>query len=332
MWFALEFFLKNAYPILFVWTLVEQLGVPIPSFPILLTAGSLTAAHALSLPLILLSVVGACLISDSLWYLLGRRYGGSVIRMLCRLSLEASTCVRKTEDYFTKRGAQVLLIAKFIPGLSTVAAPIAGQSRTPFPIFAAYDLAGALFWALTVTLAGRFFGDVLKRHPRDLALFTHSAGALVLLAIAALLLSRLCKRQAFLRQVRTSRLEPEALKGLLEEGNPVFIVDLRHPLDYLPDPRVLPGALRISPDKLLERSGEIPRDRDIILYCTCPSEATAAKTARMLRNMGISRVRPLLGGFELWKKLGYPLEDYPEDPPVRLQSIATAAASSAAST
>jgi membrane protein DedA with SNARE-associated domain/rhodanese-related sulfurtransferase len=311
---ALEFFLQYAYPIVFLWILAEQLGMPLPSIPILLTAGSLTATHRLSFPLILLFIIAGCFVSDSIWYLLGKRFGGSVVKLLCRLSLESSTCVRKTEDYFTKHGPQALLVAKFVPGLSTVAAPIAGQTGMRYALFLAYDLGGALFWGGSVTLAGRFFGDVLKRRPQAFTFVGHSAGVLILLAIIGFLVYRIWKQQSFLRQVNTSRLDPEDLKKMLDSGQPVFIVDLRHPLDYLPDPRVLPGALRISPDSLMQRSAEIPRDRDIVLYCTCPSEATAAKTAMKLRSLGIYRVRPLRGGFDLWKRLGFPLAEYDEEP------------------
>lgn len=311
---ALEFFLHYAYPIVFLWILAEQMGMPVPSIPVLLTAGSLTATHKLSLFLVLVSAVAGCFISDSVWYLLGRRFGGTVVRLLCRLSLESSTCVRKTEDYFTKRGPQALLFAKFIPGLSTVAAPIAGQTGMSYSSFLAYDLAGALIWSTTVTLIGKFFGDVLKQHPEVLSWLAHFAGILLLVVIAGFLLNRIRRQQSFLRQVKTSRLEPRELKKMLDSGQKVFIVDLRHPLDYLPDPRVLPGALRVSPEDLMERHAEIPRDQDIVLYCTCPSEATAAKTAMKLRKAGIFRVRPLLGGFDEWKKMGYPLEDYAEQP------------------
>jgi membrane protein DedA with SNARE-associated domain/rhodanese-related sulfurtransferase len=311
---ALEFFLHYAYPIIFLWILAEQLGMPVPSIPILLTAGSLTATHRLSLFVVLFAIVAGCFVSDSIWYFLGKRFGGSVVKLLCRFSFETSTCVRKTEDYFTKHGPQALLVAKFVPGLSTVAAPIAGQTGMKYSMFLAYDLGGALFWGGTVTLAGRFFGDVLKRRPEALTFVGHSAGILVLGAIIGFLVYRIWKQQMFLQQVKTARLDPEELKQMLDAGQKVFIVDLRHPLDYLPDPRVLPGALRVSPDSLMHRSGEIPRDRDIVLYCTCPSEATAAKTAMKLRAAGIHRVRPLRGGFDLWKRLGFPLEEYVEEP------------------
>jgi rhodanese-related sulfurtransferase len=119
------------------------------------------------------------------------------------------------------------------------------------------------------------------------------------------------QRRAFLRSVRMARIEPSELKDLIDSGQAVFVVDLRHPLDYLPDPRTLPGAFSMTPDKLVELSDRIPRDQEIVLFCTCPSEATAARMALRLRAMGINRVRPLRGGYDEWKKLGYPLVDIP---------------------
>jgi membrane protein DedA with SNARE-associated domain/rhodanese-related sulfurtransferase len=306
---ALDFFIHYGYVVLFVWVLAEQLGMPIPSAPLLITAGTLTATHKLNLELAILSVLVASLISDTIWYQLGKKFGGRVVRMVCRLSMESSTCVRRTEDYFTKHGPSALLLAKFIPGLGTVAAPIAGQTSMKYRTFVAYDSGGILLWCMGYMLVGRFFGDVLKAHPGALAWVGHFSATLFVLAVLGLLAYRIYKQQAFLKQVRTMRLEPEELKRMIDSGNPVFIVDLRHPLDYLPDPRVLPGALRLTPDKLIENQDEIPRDRDIILYCTCPSEATAAKMAMNLRKLGIYRVRPLRGGFDGWKDKGYPLEE-----------------------
>ena len=292
---ALDFFIHYGYVVLFVWVLAEQLGMPIPSAPLLITVGTLTATHKLNLALALLTVLIASLISDTIWYQLGKRFGGRVVRMVCRLSMESSTCVRRTEDYFTKHGPSALLLAKFIPGLGTVAAPIAGQTSMKYRTFLAYDSGGILLWCLGYMLVGRFFGDVLKKHPEALAWVAHFSATLFILAVLGLLAYRVWKQQAFLKQVRTARLEPEELKRMLDSGKSVFIVDLRHPLDYLPDPRVLPGALRLTPDKLIENQNEIPRDRDIVLYCTCPSEATAAKMALNLRKLGIYRVRPLRG-------------------------------------
>jgi rhodanese-related sulfurtransferase len=121
------------------------------------------------------------------------------------------------------------------------------------------------------------------------------------------LLSRFLRQRAFLREIKMARLEPQDLKSMLDREQPVYIVDLRHPLDYLPDPRTLPGATLMTPDALVAHSDDIPRDRDVVLFCTCPSEATAAKMALTIRKKGVFRVRPLRGGYDEWKKLGYPL-------------------------
>jgi len=306
---ALTFFVKYGYLVVFLWILTEQLGVPIPSTPLLLTAGTLSATHRLHLVLILGSALLGSLIADSIWYLFGKRYGAAVVRLVCRLSMETSACVRKTEGYFTKRGPAALLVAKFIPGLGTVAAPIAGQTGMGYGKFLLFDTGGILLWTFTVTVGGRFFGDILKRNPGALSWTGHFAVVLFLLLFVAVLVWRMLQRRAFLRSVRMSRLEPGDLKRMMDAGQPVFIVDLRHPLDYLPDPRTLPGALSLTPDKLVAQSERIPRDQEIVLFCTCPSEATAAKMALALRKMGIRRVRPLRGGYDEWKKLGYPLVD-----------------------
>ncbi|MFT4111744.1 VTT domain-containing protein [Silvibacterium sp.] len=308
---ALDFFLKYGYWILFLWVMTEQLGVPIPSVPVLLTAGTLTATHKLNLPLVLVSVMLGSLVSDSLWYLMGKKYGGAVVKLLCRLSMESSTCVRKTENYFTKHGPAALLVAKFIPGLGSVAAPIAGQTSMPYSSFVIFDCAGILIWALTFTLGGRFFGDVLKKHPGALSWVAHFAVLLFVLLLLAFLFYRFLRQRAFLKEIRTQRISPQELKEMLDEDQPVYIVDLRHPLDYLPDPRTLPGAVMLTPDKLVLESEQIPRDRDVVLFCTCPSEATAAKMALAIRKLGVYRVRPLLGGYDEWKKLGFPLVQIP---------------------
>ena len=150
---AIVFFVHYAYLLIFLWVLVEQIGIPIPSIPVLLTAGTLSATHRVSWVGITLAMLTACIISDSIWFALGRRYGNSVLKLLCRLSFEASTCVSKTEGYFTRRGSVTLLFAKFIPGLSTVAAPIAGQTGMAYPRFLAWDLAGSLIWGETFILA-----------------------------------------------------------------------------------------------------------------------------------------------------------------------------------
>ena len=304
---AVDVFMRYGYLIVFVWVLTEQMGIPVPSTPLLIMAGTLTATRQIHLlPVVLAALLGS-LIADSVWYVFGKRYGSAVVRLVCKLSLESSACVQKTELYFTKRGAAALLMAKFIPGLGSVAAPIAGQIGMDYGKFVVFDAGGILLWSLSVTLGGRFFGDMLRRNPQTFSTAAHFFGLIFVALLAAFITWRVLQRRAFLRSVRMARLEPTELKRMMDDGEAVFIVDLRHPLDYLPDPRTLPGALSLTPDKLMEHSERIPRDQEIVLFCTCPSEATAARMALALRKMGIRQVRPLRGGYDEWKKLGYPL-------------------------
>ncbi len=316
---AVQFFVHYAYAILFGWVLVEQMGVPIPSIPLLLTAGTLSATHQVQSSLALGSVVAACLLADSIWYMLGRRFGGQVLRLLCRLSLEASTCVAKTEGYFHRRGPVTLLFAKFIPGLSTLAAPIAGQTGMPYARFVLWDLAGSIVWAEAYLLAGRFFGDFVKRSERLIHLLSHFAFGIFALLVLGFLCWRVWKNRKFLLEMRELRMEPDELATLIQDaelqGNtPPFVVDLRHPMDILTDPRVIPGAVRIAPSEIVTQSDELPRDRDVVLYCTCPNEETSARIAKRLLKAGVHRVRPLRGGFEGWRDGGFPLVTYTGPP------------------
>jgi membrane protein DedA with SNARE-associated domain/rhodanese-related sulfurtransferase len=303
--------LTYGYLLLFAWVLVEQLGVPLPSAPVLLAAGALSAEHKISFPLALLAGVAGSLVADSTWYFIGRRYGHHVLRILCKLSLEPTLCVRKTQDSFGKRRRLTLAIAKFVPALATLAPPVAGQNGMGFAPFAFYDGIGSALWVGSVLAVGRFFGDLLKRDPSLLDWAGRFWLALLVVGILIFFFGRLARRRMFLKDLAAARLDPEELKRWLDAGQPVFIVDLRHPLELLPDPYTLPGAVHFSPDSLAARQSEIPRDRDVVLYCTCPSEATSAKTAMMLHKLGVERVRPLRGGFDEWKRLGFPLDEIP---------------------
>jgi membrane protein DedA with SNARE-associated domain/rhodanese-related sulfurtransferase len=300
--------LTYGYFLIFGWVLMEQVGLPLPATPVLLAAGALSATEHMNFPLALLAGSLACLIADTSWFFIGKRYGNAVLRLLCKFSLESSVCVRRTHDSFGKRGAYTLLFAKFVPGLSVIAPPVAGQSGMSVPRFLAFDGAGSLIWTGSLLLAGRLFGDILNHNPDLLNWAGRFGGALLLIGVLAFLGTRIYRRQAYMKKLRTARLEPEALKQMLDAGEPVYIVDLRHPLEFVPDPFTLPGAHQFSPDMLASKSAEIPLDRDVVLFCTCPSEATAAKTAMTLHKLGVDRVRPLRGGYDEWKRLGYPLD------------------------
>lgn len=303
--------LVYGYLLVFAWVLVEQVGVPLPATPILLAAGALTAQHQLSFGAALAAGVAACLVSDTCWFFVGRRYGGRVLNLLCKLSLEPTTCVKRTQLSFGRRRKTTLLLGKFVPGLASLTSPIAGQNGMAYAEFLLLDCLGSAIWVGTLLAGGRVFGDALKHNPQLLGWVARFSGALLLAAVLAWLAARIYRRRKLLRQLVQSRLEPEELRSQLDAGEEVYIVDLRHPLEQLTDPYTLPGALRFAPDELASRAHEIPRDRDIILYCTCPNEETAAHTALKLHRLGVERVRPLRGGYEEWKRLGFPMDAIP---------------------
>lgn len=310
----LHILLAYGYLLLFGWVLIEQLGLPLPATPALLAAGALSASGQLRLAEAFCAAWLGVMTADSAWFFFGRRFGHHVLNTLCKLSLEPTTCVRRTQESFGRRRGLFLLVAKFIPGLATLAAPVAAQNGMSFGAFLALDGLGSAFWCGAFLACGRFFADALRRDPHASAWMARSSGALLLGLVAAILLGRVLRRRAILRKMHAARIEPHELKRQLDAGELVYIVDLRHPLELLPEPFTLPGALHFAPDALARRHQEIPRDRDVVLYCTCPSEATAAKTAMTLHKLGIERVRPLRGGYDEWKRLGFPLDEVPPVP------------------
>jgi membrane protein DedA with SNARE-associated domain/rhodanese-related sulfurtransferase len=300
--------LTYGYLVVFVWVLIEQLGVPLPAVPVLMAAGALSAAGQINLSLAFLAALAAALLADTAWFFIGRRYGHAVLNLLCKLSLEPTTCVRSTQVSFSKRRGTMLIFAKFVPGLGTVAPPVAGQNGMSARSFLYYDTLGSMLWVGSILLAGRCFAGLLSQSAELLNWVGHFSGALLAVGIGAFLAARIVRRAMILKELAASRIEPEELKRWLDQGDEVFIVDLRHPLELASDPVTLAGAHHFAPDSLTRRNQEIPRDREVVLFCSCPSEATAAKTAMTLQKLGIERVRPLRGGLDAWRERGFPLD------------------------
>lgn len=265
---TLQFLLHHGYAVLFVWVFAEQLGVPVPSIPLLLAMGALAARGRFSFWVSLGLAVAAALASDSIWYELGRRRGHSILNLLCRISLEPDSCVRNTENLFTRYGARALLVAKFVPGLGMVTSPLAGMFNLRRRRFLAWDAAGAFLWAGAFSGAGFVFRAQIER----LAAYGARLGSwfLVLLvgALAAYLAWKYLERRRFIRNLRVARITPEELRQKLEAGEDIVVVDLRHSMEFEADESRIPGSLHLLPEELETRNHEIPRDRDIVLYCT----------------------------------------------------------------
>ena len=262
------FLLKHGYTLLFGWVLVEQMGLPIPAIPLLLTAGALAGSDKMNLPLAVSLALVAVILADLFWYSLGRYRGGRILKLLCRISLEPDSCVRRTENLFVRYGARSLLVAKFIPGLNTAAPSLAGIFRMPLPRFMVFDSLGGFFWVATFTGLGFIFSDQLEQ----IALHALRWGGWLVVVLggglAAYILWKYIQRRRFLRRLRIARISPKELMDKLSAGEDISIVDLRQPIDVEAFPKMIPGALRIAMEEIEQRHAEIPRDRDVVLYCS----------------------------------------------------------------
>lgn len=265
---SIQFLLRHGYSVLFAWVLAEQLGVPLPAIPILLAAGALAGAGQLNLGLAIALAVAASLLSDLFWYELGRRRGIRVLELLCRISLEPDSCVRRTENVFARHGARSLLVAKFIPGLSTAAPPLAGVFRMRLGRFLLFDGLGALAWASGFAGLGYLFSDQLEQVAAAALRLGTWLVVVMVGGLAAYIAFKYLQRQRFLRQLRIARITPEELQQKLAAGEEVVIVDLCHSLDFEAEPQTLPGALHFTAEEFELRHNELPRDRDLVLYCT----------------------------------------------------------------
>ncbi len=256
------------YLVLFLFVFAEQVGLPIPSVPVLLAAGALARAGELGPGWVVVVSVVASLASDVLWYEIGRRRGGRVLHLLCAISLEPDSCVRRTEGFFARHGARALVVAKFVPGLSTAAPPLAGIFGMRFRRFLGYDLAGAAVWVVAYTGLGWVFAGQLERLAAAVAGTGARLGVVVVAALALWVGFKYVQRRRFLRELRIARITPEELHAKLAAGEEVMVVDLRHSLDFAANPGVVPGAVHL-PVEEFERGGlEVPAGRELVLYCT----------------------------------------------------------------
>ena len=262
---AVDFLIRHGYAVLFGWVLLEQLGLPIPAAPLLVAAGALARAGKMNLTFAVALPFVAVILADLFWYFLGRYRGSRILKLLCRISLEPDSCVRRTENLFIRHGVRSLLVAKFIPGLNTAAPSLAGVFRMPVRRFLIFDSLGGFLWVVTVTSLGLIFSDQLER------IALRWGGWLVAVlagGLAAYVLWKFIQRRRFLRRLRIARITPKELMDKLTAKENISIVDLRQPMDIEAFPQMIPGALRIAMEQIEERHGEIPRDRDVVLYCS----------------------------------------------------------------
>jgi len=297
--------------VLFLLVLLQQAGVPYPITPVLIVAGAVSVHGHLPAAAVIGLAVAAGLIADLGWYAAGFRLGGRALKALCALSLSPDSCVSDTERWFGRFGTRVLVVAKFIPGLGLVSTAMAGVARAGLDGFFLYDLIGNLLWAATAVYAGVLFhgavGDILG----VLAALGYWGVALLAAALAAFIALKLWQRHTLIRELRLSRISVSELKELVDRGCAPVIVDALAPTSRQRE-GVIPGAIPVETLRLDSGAATVPFDAEVIVYCACPNEASAARIAQQLIRMGCIRVRPLTGGIYAWKDAGFDVSAVPD--------------------
>jgi membrane protein DedA with SNARE-associated domain/rhodanese-related sulfurtransferase len=297
--------------VVFFNVLLEQLGMPLPAMPTLIVAGALAADRQLPALAVCGLALGACLIGDCAWYFAGRVYGGRVMRLLCRISLTPDICVSETQTSFERWGSKALIVAKFIPGLSMVAQPLAGATGMRLSRFALYSALGSMLWIGAGLLIGVLLKSQIVRLLPKLTSVGPTAVTLLLVLFIAYLAFKWRERRRFRAAIDMARISAYDLHERMRDERAPVIVDVRSMTATSLALRRIPGALHVPVHEVGRHVETLPRDREIVFYCTCPNEASAAQAARLLMNHGFHRVRPLHGGLDAWIAAGYPVEDIP---------------------
>jgi membrane protein DedA with SNARE-associated domain/rhodanese-related sulfurtransferase len=254
----------------------------------------------------------ACLLADMMWYEAGRRWGDQILHFIYGLALDPEAASRRSKEAFVRHGPRTLMLAKFIVGLDAATPPLAGLSGTSRTRFIAFDAVGAVLWSGAYAGLGYVLGKDLDR----VAAYGARLGTLwvivVLSALAMYVGRKLLRWHRFVREFRMARITPEELKKKLDAGEKVTIVDLHGRRNGPRGHQGIPGAVCIDPHRLGQqgdsnRRAPIPRDREVVLYCTALHEFTSARVALELRRRGFERVRPLAGGLQAWHERGFPL-------------------------
>lgn len=298
----IDLLIQYDFQLVFLVTLAARIGAPLPAAPLLVVAGGLAAAGRLGAASLVMASVLANVLGDAMWFIAGRVHGHRVLRLLCRVSLSPDVCVRQSESLIARWGGSSLLAAKFLPGISVVAAPMAGALGMGWRRFIAYDAIAGLVWTLCFLGLGLVFSDQIQQVIDALA----NAGKLAVAVIGVVVLGLVAWR--WWRRRRTMRLRAEVERisvadaaSLLKQDMAPLFIDVRSEAGLAADPRTLPEARNIPLAKIAAAAPSLPTDRLLVLYCNCPNEVSALHGARQLLDLGLPRVLALEGGLDAWE-------------------------------
>ncbi len=290
--------------------LAGSLGVPVSTFAALVFVGSLLAQGHGGVELggmVFLAAMAGAVVGDVTWFFAGRRYGTSVLRLICRLSLSRDSCVRRTADTFARHGVKVLLLARFVPGLSVLSAPLAGASGVALPKFISYAETGAAIWIGCALALGFFFSDQIGALVLAFEHIGLGLGGAAIFLIGAYIGWSWFRRRQLLRRLRVARISADELAALMAKSPAPMIVDARSKLELNEDPFAIPGALVLQGKRLEQAVADVPMFSSVVVYCSCPNEISAAAIAKRMSSLGFTDVRPLLGGLDAWREGDHPV-------------------------
>jgi membrane protein DedA with SNARE-associated domain/rhodanese-related sulfurtransferase len=283
----------------FVCVLLDQGGLPTPAYPPIIVTAALAVDTNRSLLSILLVATLAAVVADVLWYACGRRYGAAMLRLMCKISLSPDSCVGSTRRVYSRFGPQSLIFAKYVPGLAAVATTLAGETRIGAARFILYDGVGAALWAGGAVALGAIFHGAVEDVLVTLEQLGNFALLLLAVAIGLFIAMKWRQRRRFLMQIRMARLTPDQLGELMRDRMDVAILDVRS-MARRAGTGWIPGSIHVEDlDEL-----KLDPGKEIVVYCDCPNDASAAIVARKLKDKGYTHVRPLAGGFDAWRLAG----------------------------
>ena len=318
----LSLIMHHGYFVVCLVVFAEAIGVPVPGAVALVAGGAAAASGALHGPSLALLAVMAMLVADSMLYALGHETGWTILKFLCRISVDPETCVLSAAESFYKRGRPTLLIAKFVPGVSTMAAPLAGSMEMPFLQFLGLDLLGAAAYALAYGAVGFIFRDFVAKIVSGFRTAGHIVETVIIIAVIVYIVHRISLFWKHRADRVVPRVQVQALAAKLEAEGPanILVADVRSHGYYSSSAVRIPGSIRIEPNNLRAEIKTFPRNKDIYLYCTCRSETTSASVAHLLRQNGFNAF-VIVGGLAAWRKAGNPLEPVPPTDVVHLPTF-----------
>ncbi|HET6473259.1 MAG TPA: rhodanese-like domain-containing protein [Pseudomonadales bacterium] len=282
--------------------ILDQGGLPFPAYPLMIVAAALATNAGEPLAPILFAATLGALFADLLWFAGGRRFGALLLKLMCRVSLSPDSCVGLTRRIYGRYGAPSLVVAKYVPGFAAVATTLAGESGTRLARFLLYDGAGAMLWAAGAIALGAVFHEAVDVMLDELEQLGHIAIVLLLAGLAGFVGFKWWQRYRFKIRIRMSRITVDELNDLMASGEPT-ILDVRS-AERRVQSGWIPGSVYFDDAAAIE----LPKDRDIVVYCDCPNDASAAVMAEKLKQRGLTRVRPLAGGIDAWIEHGHSIE------------------------